>query len=209
MPDHRQRRAGPAPTGFSTTGRRTALGYWLPLAVTVTVAAVGLAAWVWSERNDDDDDDLDDGRAGGDYDEDRIALESVSEGVTRASSVQAEDSSVISRVQGALRRTPSPSQLLDGASRRVVAGVSAAGAVVGGALSAIREESGGNGDFEDHSRWAEPAPPVEDNARRADRGFTMSGALPAEPSKVKRRTVAIVVSSVPARAGREASPHEV
>jgi hypothetical protein len=39
---------------------RSALGYWLPLVVTVTIATAGLAAWIWSERQHDTDDDDDD-----------------------------------------------------------------------------------------------------------------------------------------------------
>ncbi|KAI4853217.1 hypothetical protein E4T44_00978 [Aureobasidium sp. EXF-8845] len=38
---------------------RSALGYWLPLVVTVTIATAGLAAWIWSERQHDNDDDND------------------------------------------------------------------------------------------------------------------------------------------------------
>lgn len=37
--------------------RRGALSYWIPLALTVTVATFGIAAWIWSERRDDDDDE--------------------------------------------------------------------------------------------------------------------------------------------------------
>lgn len=33
---------------------RSAFGYWIPLALTVTAATVGLVAWVWSERGDED-----------------------------------------------------------------------------------------------------------------------------------------------------------
>lgn len=33
---------------------RSAFGYWIPLALTVTAATVGLVAWVWSERGDDE-----------------------------------------------------------------------------------------------------------------------------------------------------------
>lgn len=33
---------------------RGVFGYWLPLALTVTAATVGLVAWVWSERGDED-----------------------------------------------------------------------------------------------------------------------------------------------------------
>lgn len=41
--------------GYGHSGNRTAFGYWLPLALTVTAATVGIAAWVWSERREDDD----------------------------------------------------------------------------------------------------------------------------------------------------------
>jgi hypothetical protein len=110
---------------------------------------------------------------------------------------------VMSRVQGALRRTPSPQQIFDSASKRVAAGMAAAGAVVGGALTSIRDE--GRGDFEDHSRWTEEANNrANDGAGSQGAGpAIMSGALPPGVSPTtqsttgkKRKTVAIVVSSV-------------
>ncbi|WEW54628.1 hypothetical protein PRK78_000048 [Emydomyces testavorans] len=188
-------------SGFSSNGRRTALGYWIPLAVTVTVAAVGLAAWVWSERNEDDEDEYHDGRDG----RTPIGLdpgaEEFADARGTATGVQIEshdeEHTVISRMQDAWRRTPSPQQLFDGASKKVAASVAAAGAVVGGALSAIREE--GPGDFEDHSRWAEePAPSaVAGPQTRAVAGGNSPVTLSAaEPTSRKRKTVAIVVSSV-------------
>ena len=39
-------------SSYGTTSSRSALGYWIPLALTVTAATVGLAAWIWSERDD-------------------------------------------------------------------------------------------------------------------------------------------------------------
>ncbi|KOS22398.1 hypothetical protein ESCO_001813 [Escovopsis weberi] len=59
----------------SSRARRGLWGHWVPLAVTVTVATVGLAAWAWSQRRDEQEEaagfaehdaDLDYGR--GDYD---------------------------------------------------------------------------------------------------------------------------------------------
>ncbi len=151
---------------YGASTRRSALGYWIPLALTVTVATAGLVAWIWSERRDADDDDYD--RKAGDP---PPGYGNVGEGpppsgygddgpgdlpyAPEAVSSQMEDGSLMARMSGAIRRTPSPQQLFDGASRRVVAGVTAAGAVVGGALSSIREED--RGDFEDHSRWSEEA----------------------------------------------------
>lgn len=220
--DARRRRAG-AGTGFSATGRRTFMGYWVPLALTVGVATIGVAAWIWSERSEDDDDE--DNR---DYprDDDRFpapgpaggpglprdAYEGGGGDYARATGADIhgehpDDAGMMARMQGALRRTPSPQQIFDGASKRVAAGVAAAGAFVGGALTSIREED--RRDFEDHSRWEEE---VENRASRS-RGSqqqqpdvagptTMSGAIPGQVGvggpaggEKRRKTVAIVVSS--------------
>ncbi|KAL9604101.1 MAG: hypothetical protein Q9219_000689 [cf. Caloplaca sp. 3 TL-2023] len=189
----------------SGASRRSALGYWIPLAVTVTVATVGLATWVWSERKDHDDDD--------DYYEDRKGdgyraserREIGPGGVPYhpgGGGPQMQDESFLTRMSGAIRRTPSPQQIFDGASRRVAAGVSAAGAAVGGALSAIREED--RRDFEDHSRWSEEAETRATTATaptRPDPGSVeasmsvgLSGSAVAGGGR-KRRTVAVVVSA--------------
>ncbi|EEP78073.1 conserved hypothetical protein [Uncinocarpus reesii 1704] len=189
------------PTGFSSSGRRTALGYWIPLAVTVSVAAVGLVAWAWSERNEDDEDEYN----GSPERRTPIGLDPGAEdsGYARGTATGAEhrpleeDNSVLSRLQGAWRRSPSPQQLLDGASKKVAAGVAAAGAAVGGALSAIREE--GSGDFEDHSRWAEETVPPgtsEPPARSVTGGIPPVTPAATEPMAKRKKTVAIVVSSV-------------
>lgn len=196
--DNRRR----GPTAFGAAGRRTAFGYWVPLALTVTVAAVGLAAWVWSERNEDDDDY---NNGGGQEGRTPIGMDPGMEdsGYTKATSADGqermpdEDHSMMSRVQDAWRRTPSPQQFFDGASKKVAAGVAAAGAAVGGALGAIREER--PGDFEDHSRWAEEPDASAANAPRARSG--VRAAPPATSSKTepkvnKKKTVAIVISSV-------------
>lgn len=219
-----RRRAG-AGTGFSATGRRTFMGYWVPLALTVGVATVGVAAWIWSERSEDDDDDDDEPPYNRDYprDDDRFPAPGPAPGgpglprdaydgdYARATGTDIhgehpDDAGVMARMQGALRRTPSPQQIFDGASKRVAAGVAAAGAFVGGALTSIREED--RGDFEDHSRWSEE---VENRASRARgpqqqpevTGPTMSGAIPGQAGvggpaagvDKRKKTVAIVVSS--------------
>lgn len=192
----------PNGTGFSPSGRRTALGYWVPLALTVGLATLGVAAWIWSERNEDDDEeeyprDDDDGARGGfpaphagplgyatvghgDY-----------AGTTGIDLREEDEATMMGRMQGALRRTPSPQQIYDGASKRFTAGMAAAGAMMGGALGSIREEN--RGDFEDHSRWSE-----EVRSRQA--APSMTGALPHAPvsglpSGQRKKTVAIVVSS--------------
>ncbi|KAI4170219.1 MAG: hypothetical protein LQ343_005102 [Gyalolechia ehrenbergii] len=184
--------------------RRNALGYWIPLAVTVTVATVGLAAWVWSERRDHDDDDYYDDRKDGDRSPPEYR-EVGPGGVPYQPSgggPQMHDESFMTRMSGAIRRTPSPQQIFDGASRRVAAGVSAAGAAMGGALSAIREED--RRDFEDHSRWSEEAetrPTTATAPTRPDQpsveasmSVGVSGSGTANGRK-KRKTVAVVVSA--------------
>lgn len=141
---------------WENRSRRSALGYWVPLAVTVTLATAGLAAWAWSEwgndssSSSDDDDDLS-------YGEDRGPLRNSRQPEHGNVEVTQDDEGLVARMSGAIRRTPSPQQLIDGASRRVSATVAAAGAMVGGALTSIREESHGNDHFGDHTRWSEEA----------------------------------------------------
>ncbi|KAJ5625226.1 hypothetical protein N7510_001535 [Penicillium lagena] len=210
--DPRRRRGG-AGAGFSSSGRRTATGYWLPLALTVGVATLSIAAWIWSERNDDDEDDRPHdngdgqypppGPVGNDFPPPGYGPGEYARG-TGAEVIPGQgayDPSIMARMQGALRRTPSPQQIFDGASRRVVAGVTAAGAFVGGALTSIREENRGEnrGDFEDHTRWSEEA---QSRANERSQQATLSGSLPGpaaatgQSSFGKKKTVTIVVSSV-------------
>lgn len=183
---------------YGASTRRSTLGYWIPLALTVTVATVGIAAWIWSERKDGDDDEpydrkdydrRDDGRPPPGYDDTGSGQPPYPRG-PEGRGPPVEDQGMLARMSGAIRRTPSPQQIFDGASRRVVAGVTAAGAVVGGALSSIREED--KQDFEDHSRWSEEAETRTGEASstsRARRG-SQPGAKPG-----KRKTVAIVLSA--------------
>ena len=116
-----------------------------------------------------------------------------------------EQDSMMSRMSGALRRTPSPQQIIDGASRTVQAGVAAAGAAVGGALSSIREED--KTEYEDHSRWSEEAETRHDistsqggsgsrDAASAGQSTLGRQGGPIKPSlNDKRKSVAIVVSA--------------
>lgn len=41
--------------GYGYSGNRSTFGYWVPLTLTVTAAAIGIAAWIWSERRDDEE----------------------------------------------------------------------------------------------------------------------------------------------------------
>jgi hypothetical protein len=51
----RRRRTTGGGGSFGASASRSAFGYWIPLALTVTAATVGLVAWIWSERRDDDE----------------------------------------------------------------------------------------------------------------------------------------------------------
>lgn len=199
---------------YGPSSRRTAWGYWVPLAVTVTVATVGLVAWVWSERKDDEEDEKPSrppptGHGnipppsgygpppGFDGPPPEESLHTPG-----SPSREVEEKSIVARMSGALRRTPSPQQIFDSASRRVVAGVNAAGAAVGGALSSIREED--KGGYEDHSRWSEEADsqngtaPPRKGPELRDLESTSTVRPVAQPrpkTGSKRKTVAIVISA--------------
>jgi hypothetical protein len=179
---------------------RNVFTYWVPLLVTATVATGALAAWVMHSREDhdhstsDDDDDL---SYGGDTDHGRDHVPKppsygVSEGVTsegRGGISGRDDSTLLGRVQSSvqstIRRTPSPQQIYDGARGKVTAGVAAAGALVGGALSSIRE--GSDDDFADHERWRQRDARVSELGGKASSSAAAGGG--------RRRTVAIVVSA--------------
>lgn len=211
FPQDPRRRRGGAGTGFSSTGGRSAIGYWLPLALTAGIATISIAAWIWSERNDDEDEDdrpHGDGHPhpppvgpGGDYPPSYATGDYArSAGAEALPGDASYDHGMMARMQGALRRTPSPQQIFDGASKRVVAGVTAAGAFVGGALTSIREDNKGEGDYEDHSRWSEEAQTrAHERSQQGAIAPTMSGGLPSRPANTAakdKKIVAIVVSSV-------------
>jgi len=204
----RTARRQPAPA------RRNALSYWVPLAITVTVATVGIAAWIWSERRDDEEDDRGP-HAGPPYGRNQdgslksgppsyadVRPGEVAYGTTQGR--PEESQSYMARMSGALRRTPSPQQFMEGASRTVVAGVAAAGAVVGSALSSIREED--KNAYKDHKTWSEeaesrlpgvspaPAPGIEMRSA-SEAGVAAVPPPKAPPGNIRRKTVAIVVSA--------------
>ena len=184
----------------SSSSRRSTFGYWVPLVFTVTVATAGFAAWVWSERRDDDesedDEDLSYGEEQRDVKYAEGSRDNMSTGVVR------EDETIMSRVHGVMRRTPSPQQLFDTVKGKTVAGVAAAGAAAGAMLASIREED--RDDFGDHSRWSEEATlrrNVEaQSAQSAGAVDSHAKSFAASvrsgpPTTGKRKTVAIVVSA--------------
>lgn len=178
--------------------RRSALGYWVPLVVTVTIATAGLAAWIWSERRDDESDD--DDRRRGPISSQGSMPDFNAQRSSQMAGAPREEEGVFTRVSRGLRRTPSPQNILDG----VVAGVAAAGAAVGGVLSSIREED--RRDFEDHSRWSEEAKSRNVNIQPQEKnGLSFTPTAPSSSSRpstysgvkesAKRKTVAIVISA--------------
>lgn len=203
----------------SRSSNRGTFSYWLPLAFTVTAATIGIAAWIWSERSENDDDKpaqppRPDGNDHVYPNYGRNADGSIRTGPPSyadlrpgeaaygtAPNRQEESQGYMARMSGALRRTPSPQQVFDGATRSVVAGVAAAGAAVGSALSSIREED--KNAYKDHRTWQEEQEiRAATSATSKDKGTELkSGNEPgvstsriAQPHS-RRRTVAIVVSA--------------
>jgi hypothetical protein len=178
----------------------------VPLALTVTVATVGLAAWVWSQRNNEEEPDEDEPISqdldyenadygdnppyGASRDDAKPPAFTGSDlhpgepGYGTAPSQADSGSGWGARMSGALRRTPSPQQFIEGASKTVVAGVAAAGAAVGTALAAIREED--KTAYADHETWSEEADAKEK--------LPANSSQSKDPSK-RRKTVAIIVSA--------------
>lgn len=210
---HERRRHG-------ASGHRGTFSYWVPLALTVTVATAGIVAWIWSEREDDDDDEG--SRLGpppGPYGQPDYgrnpdgtirtgppSYADVRPGEVAYGNVQSrpeESQSYMARMSGALRRTPSPQQVFDGVSRSVVGGVAAAGAVVGNALSSIREED--KNAYKDHKTWSEEAEARQKSGSPGPspgpvelRSESFAGVGPTQRAPVgngKKKTVAIVVSA--------------
>lgn len=218
---------------YIANARGTSWGYWLPLAITVTLAAGGLAAWIWKERKDGEDEDYGHGPppaagvaptgppdfapppsanfgpAPGSF-QDAAPPEFPNQPPGQAPFAPPSETrgtgeeSFVTRMSGALRRTPSPQQILDGASKRVAAGVAAAGAAVGGALSSITEED--RRDYEDHRSWLEEAGSqsgggVSRSSRRppqlVDNEASTASPQTRMPTKTndKGRSVAVVVSA--------------
>ena len=252
--------------GRARRQHRGTFTYWVPLVFTVTVATVGIAAWIWSERRDDEDDrpprppgaDLnpssvhhqDTGYPPQNYPQGpgypqqgysqqpgtypaqapgyppgyppvpgepygrnpdgsiRTGPPSYTElrpgedayGTVEHQQPQSYIAQMSGALGGALRRTPSPQQFIDGATRSVAAGVAAAGAAVGSALFSIREENA----YTDHKTWSEeaeirrPGGSPDAPARSAEKrsgNKTGSSAAPATASSGRRKTVAIVISA--------------
>lgn len=208
-----------------TSSRRGAFSYWLPLALTVTVATVGLVAWVWSERKDDEDElppppgdnvyprperpeygrNPDGSIRTGPPSYADVRPGEVAYGTVPTQPPQGPEQtqSYMARMSGALRRTPSPQQMFEGVSRTVVGGVAAAGAVVGSALGSIMEED--KNAYRDHKTWSEEAEargvpavsPVPPGGieMRSDSIPGVAATSRVPQSSGKRKTVAIVVSA--------------
>lgn len=168
--------------------------------MTVTVATVGVAAWIWSQRKEEDEEiEQPSGYQGLDYDNadygDNPAYGASKDGTDpktptfggpqprsgEASLPPAESSS---SGWAALRRTPSPQQFFDTAKRTVAAGVTAAGVAVGSALAAIREED--KTAYADHETWSEEVEAKKDRS---------TGPSQTKDANKRRKKVAIVISA--------------
>jgi hypothetical protein len=195
----------------TSRNNRSALGFYVPLILTVTVATAGLAAWVWSAREDSrdysSDDDLSYGEDSSHEKRHGKARDTagLSAGIIHD---QQDDGTLLGRAHGVIRRTPSPQQLFDTVSKKTAAGWAAAGAAAGAALASIREEDKDEA-FGDHSRWSEEAAMrrnVEAQSRDSNAAVdTQTKSFAASVRKAegggsrdhggKRRTVVLVVSA--------------
>lgn len=177
----------------SSRSRRGVWSHWVPLAVTLTVATAGLAAWVWSQRKESPEDHTTEPDPGLDYenadygenpaygasterrrmappsDQDRQRDQSYATGSEAA---EGNAAGWGSRVSSAFTSNP---------GKTVAAGVAAAGAAVGKALASIREEDKAE---HDSNAW-----PEEREVRRE------KGPAPPQSIHKKRKTVAIVISA--------------
>lgn len=175
----------------SSRSRRGVWSHWVPLAITLTVATAGLAAWVWSQRKESAEDhaepepDLDYEHA--DYGE-NPAYGASAERRGMAPPEQRDGNYAVGAEMGegtsgwGTRMTSAfssnPQTFLDSTGKTVAAGVAAAGAAVGKALASIREED---------KPEPETNPWSESKDVRREKG-------PA-PAQKKRKTVAIVISA--------------
>ncbi|KAJ4337256.1 hypothetical protein N0V87_004756 [Didymella glomerata] len=191
------------------TRTRSTFGYWVPLVLTVTVATAGLAAWVWSERRDDEDESSEDDNLSYGEESDRKTPRGahnnsghapLNRDATGLSQGVVGQDDLMSRVQGVIRRTPSPQQVFDTVSKKTAAGWAAAGA----ALASIREEDKDDA-YGDHSRWSEEAAirrNVEAQSAQSNsavdeqaRAFAASVRGSGNNASGKRKTVVLVVSA--------------
>ncbi|KAF2168832.1 hypothetical protein M409DRAFT_52835 [Zasmidium cellare ATCC 36951] len=125
---------------------------------------------------------------------------------TQSRDVRRDDNTFIGRMTGAIKRTPSPQQFFDSASKQVMGGLAAAGSALG---SIMEVESNGDHDeyrrrddrdgFSDHERWSEEADERQRvTAVEAESGKRVDAARREREEKGKnkaKRTVAIVVSA--------------
>ncbi|KAG8675701.1 hypothetical protein FPOAC1_001688 [Fusarium poae] len=209
-----------SPDHGSSRSRRGVWSHWVPLAVTLTVATVGVAAWVWSQRKDADEEDdngldySDHARGGNNqpYGSRDVGSRDIqgpekpprpdgqSHGIAHANEEET-GGGWGSRVTGALRRTPSPQQFFDSTGKTVAAGVAAASAAMGKALASIREED--KSPFDDTNPWQEEEEEAKNERAPADTSSQHIGG------SRRRKTVAIVVSAETGAVPEEEDPfHE-
>ncbi|KAK0651496.1 hypothetical protein B0T16DRAFT_322271 [Cercophora newfieldiana] len=181
--------------------RRGVWSHWVPLVLTVAVASAGVAAWVWSQRKEGEHEDAEAEAAYQDLDYENADYgDNPAYGASRGPGGaappayggadtrdlqpgQKDNAGWGAQMTGALRRTPSPQQFLDSAKKTVAAGVTAAGAAVGSALAAIREED--KTAYADHETWSE----------EADAKKERSAPSQSKDTSKRRKKVAIVVSA--------------
>ncbi|KAM5343096.1 hypothetical protein ACJ41O_014062 [Fusarium nematophilum] len=158
--------------------------HWVPLAVTLTVATVGVAAWVWSQRKDEDDED--EHVSGLDYDNQAYGGDSQAYG----------SRDIGSRDAKAPEKPPRPEEESHGiapADDDEAVALSTASAAMGKALASIREED--KSPYGETNPWSEEADAKKERAPATAPSPLIGGK--------RRKTVAVVVS-----ADTQAAPNE-
>ncbi|KAJ3470145.1 hypothetical protein MRS44_000244 [Fusarium solani] len=180
-----------SPDHGSSRSRRGVWSHWVPLAVTLTVATVGVAAWVWSQRKDEDEDEH---LAGLDYDNQAYGSGQarrsgdLGRGDTRGPEKgprSEEQTHGIRQVDEEATSSGGWRQFIDSTGKSVAAGVAATGTAMGKALASIREED--KSQYGDGNPWSEEA-----DAKRERAPATAPSPLVGGK---RRKTVAIVVSA--------------
>lgn len=143
---------------------------------------------------------------------------------SQARSVQRDDQTFLERMSGAMRRTPSPQQFFDSASKQVSAGFAAAGSALGSIMEVdsnadqyserqdrSRSRHSEREGFSDHERWSEEAEEKQRistiDAESAKHELSKGSRDDKGKGKTKRAVAVVLSSDVDAHTEEEGVFH--